>query len=207
MSLFGAAYAAPNKGITILYWFRSPKTLLNPPVNGQIQRLFKAFECFSSTFQGKFYFQRLFKTFLYILVLFKPVLTLLAQFRIHLTWTCSWAVLVPSLCCIRWRIGWWRTGVAGTSRSWVTTWVARDPRLLLLGWVSCELSWVAWSWVLWCSTWVPWACVWIRWVTGSTHTWHWHRKWLTYNRNTRLLLFSTFTNQIVPSNCISHFSK
>ena len=25
MSLFGAAYAAPNKGTTIVYWFRSPK--------------------------------------------------------------------------------------------------------------------------------------------------------------------------------------
>ena len=64
--LFGAAYAAPNKGTTILYWFRSPKTLLNPPVNGKIQGLFKAFECFSSTFQGKFNFQGLFKTVLYI---------------------------------------------------------------------------------------------------------------------------------------------
>ena len=73
MSLFGAAYAAPNKGSTILYRFRSPKTLLNPPVNGKIQGLFKAFECFSSTFQGKFNFQGLFKTVLYIQVLFKPV--------------------------------------------------------------------------------------------------------------------------------------
>ena len=36
---------------------RSPKTLLNPPVNSKIQGLFKAFECFSSTFQGKFNFQ------------------------------------------------------------------------------------------------------------------------------------------------------
>ena len=49
--LFGAAYAAPNKGTTILYCFRSPKTVLNPPVNGTIQGLFKVFECFSSTFQ------------------------------------------------------------------------------------------------------------------------------------------------------------
>ena len=55
--LFGAAYAARNKGVTILYWFRSPKTLLNPPVNGEIQGLFKAIECFSSAFQGNFYFQ------------------------------------------------------------------------------------------------------------------------------------------------------
>ena len=55
--VFGAAYAAPNKGTTILYCIRSPKTVLNPPVNGKIQGLFKAFECFSSTFQGKFNFQ------------------------------------------------------------------------------------------------------------------------------------------------------
>ena len=74
--LFGAAYAAPNKGTTIWYWFRPPKTLLNPPVNGKIQGLFKAFECFSSTFQGKSNFQGLFKTVLYIQVLFKPVWTL-----------------------------------------------------------------------------------------------------------------------------------
>ena len=33
--------------------------MLNPPVNGKIQGLFKAFECFSSTFQGKFNFQGL----------------------------------------------------------------------------------------------------------------------------------------------------
>ena len=53
--LFGAAYAAPNKDTTNLYRFRSPKTVLNP----------------SSTFQGKLYFQGLFKTVLYIQVLFK----------------------------------------------------------------------------------------------------------------------------------------
>ena len=53
------------------------KTLFNIPVNSQIQGLFKAFECFSSTFQGKFNFQGLFKTVLYIQVLFKPVQTLL----------------------------------------------------------------------------------------------------------------------------------
>ena len=38
--------------------------------------LFKALECFSSTFQGKFNFQGVFKTILYIQVLFKPVRTL-----------------------------------------------------------------------------------------------------------------------------------
>ena len=56
---------------------RSKKTLLNPPVNGKIQGLFKAFECFSSTFQGKFNFQGIFKKVLYIQVLFKPVRTLI----------------------------------------------------------------------------------------------------------------------------------
>ena len=50
--------------------------MLNPPVNDKIQGLVKAFECFSSTFQGKFYFQGLFKTVLYIQVLFNPVQTL-----------------------------------------------------------------------------------------------------------------------------------
>ena len=59
-------YAAPNKGTTILYWLRPKKTVLNPLANGKIQRLFKAFDCFSSTYQGKFYFQGLFKTVLYI---------------------------------------------------------------------------------------------------------------------------------------------
>ena len=49
--------------------------MLNPPVKGKIQGL-KSFECFSSTFQGKFNFQGLFETVLYIQVLFKPVRTL-----------------------------------------------------------------------------------------------------------------------------------
>ena len=52
------------------------KTQLTPPVNDKIQGLFKAFECFSSTIQGKFNFQGLSKTVLYIQVLFKPVRTL-----------------------------------------------------------------------------------------------------------------------------------
>ena len=51
--------------------------MLNSPVNGKIQELFKAFVCFSSSFQGKFNFQGLFKTILYIEVLFKPLRTLL----------------------------------------------------------------------------------------------------------------------------------
>ena len=71
--VFGAAYAAPNKG---KLWFRSPKTVLNPSVNGKNQGLFKTFECLLSTFRGKFNFKVLFKTVLYIQVLFKPVRTL-----------------------------------------------------------------------------------------------------------------------------------
>ena len=47
--------------------------MLNSPVNGKIQGLFKAFLCFSSTFQGKFNFQGLLKTILYVQELFKPV--------------------------------------------------------------------------------------------------------------------------------------
>ena len=41
--------------------FRSPKTLLNPPVNGKIQGLLKAFECFSSTFSRQILFSRTFQ--------------------------------------------------------------------------------------------------------------------------------------------------
>ena len=61
--LFGAAFAAPNKGTTIVhvYWFRSLSTVLSSTENRRIQGLFKAFEWFSSTFQGRFYFQGLFK--------------------------------------------------------------------------------------------------------------------------------------------------
>ena len=71
--LFGAAYAAPNKSTTILYRFRSPKTVLNPHVKGEIQDFSRPL----STFQGKFNFHGLFKTVLYIQVLFKPGQTLL----------------------------------------------------------------------------------------------------------------------------------
>ena len=59
--LLDAAFAAPNKGTTILYWCRSLSTVLIPTENRRIQGLFKAFEWFSSTFQGRFYFKGLFK--------------------------------------------------------------------------------------------------------------------------------------------------
>ena len=41
MPIFGAAYAAPNKGTTILYWFMSLSTVLSPTENCRIQGLFK----------------------------------------------------------------------------------------------------------------------------------------------------------------------
>ena len=44
--LFGAVYTAPNKGTTILYWFRSPMD--HPTENRKIQGLFKAIERFFS---------------------------------------------------------------------------------------------------------------------------------------------------------------
>ena len=42
--LFGAAFAAPNKGTTTLYGFRSLSTVLSPTENSRIKGLFKAFE-------------------------------------------------------------------------------------------------------------------------------------------------------------------
>ena len=42
--IFGAAYAAPNKGTTLSYLFRSLTTVLSPKENSGIQGLFKAFE-------------------------------------------------------------------------------------------------------------------------------------------------------------------
>ena len=77
--LFGAAYASRNKGTTILYWFRSPKTVLNPPVNGKIQGLSRSLSVFQEIFKAKL----IFKTVLYIQVLLKPVRTL--QWKIGLS--------------------------------------------------------------------------------------------------------------------------
>ena len=75
--IFGAAYVAPNeKKAPQFYTDLGLQRQLNPPVNGIIQGLFMAFEHFSSTFQGKFNFQGLFKITLYTQVLFKPVRTL-----------------------------------------------------------------------------------------------------------------------------------
>ena len=51
------------------------KTVLNPSVNGKIQGLFKAFDCFQVLFKANLIFKD-FKTVLYIQVLFKLVRTL-----------------------------------------------------------------------------------------------------------------------------------
>ena len=47
---FGAAFAAPNKGTVILYWFRSLSTVLCPTENRRIQGLSRHL----SDFQGLF---------------------------------------------------------------------------------------------------------------------------------------------------------
>ena len=73
--LFGAAYAAPNKGTTLLYGCRSPKTLLNPPVNGKIQEIFKPFEFFQVLFKVNL-ISEAFSRQSCIFILFKPVQTL-----------------------------------------------------------------------------------------------------------------------------------
>ena len=78
--LFGAAYAAQKKAPHFYTYLGLQNTELNPLANGKIEGLYKAFECFSTTFQGKFYFQGLFRTVLYFQVLFKPVLTLIIEF-------------------------------------------------------------------------------------------------------------------------------
>ena len=82
MPLFGAAVAAPNNGTTILYWFTSHSTVISPAENSRIQGLFKAFEWFFSTFQGRFNFQRLFKfkKALWIQVLFKQWIVIASSF-------------------------------------------------------------------------------------------------------------------------------
>ena len=123
MPIFGAAYAyaAPNKGTTILYWLWSPKTVLNPPVNGKIQGLFKALECFSRLFQGKVNFQGLFKTVLYIQVLFKPVWTLYFK---NIPLLCLYPSYSVCGSCPRW----WRVSARRRPHN-VTS--ASAPRILL----------------------------------------------------------------------------
>ena len=53
LSLFGAAYAAPNKGKIIFIPFLIPLSGLSDAENSKIQALFKALHWFSNTFQFK----------------------------------------------------------------------------------------------------------------------------------------------------------
>ena len=90
--LFGAAYAVPNKGKTILYWFRYLLTLLSPTENLRIQALFKAFEWLSSTFKAYFIFKdfsRKPSKFKYFLSLCQPCKEFLFSVR-------SWMFSSPS---------------------------------------------------------------------------------------------------------------
>ena len=57
--MVGVSYATPNEGTTILYGLRSPKTVLNPPVNGK----FKDFSWPLSVFQVLFKADLNFKDF------------------------------------------------------------------------------------------------------------------------------------------------
>ena len=52
--LFGAAYAAPNIGTTILYRFWSLSTVLSPTENSRVQGLFKVLSDFSVIFKADF---------------------------------------------------------------------------------------------------------------------------------------------------------
>ena len=61
---------------------------LNPPVNGKIQKLFKAFECFSSTFQANLIFKDFSRQsciFKYFSSLCEPWLPFA-----HLIWKWTW---------------------------------------------------------------------------------------------------------------------
>ena len=61
MPIFGAAYAAPNIGTTILYCFRSLSTALSSAENSRIQVLFKAFSVIFQYFSRQIYFSRNFQ--------------------------------------------------------------------------------------------------------------------------------------------------
>ena len=61
--LFGAAFAAPNKGTTILYWFRFLLTVLSSTENRRIQGLFKKFHDDLSDFPVLFKADLTFKDF------------------------------------------------------------------------------------------------------------------------------------------------
>ena len=57
MPLFGAAFAAPNKGTTILHWLRSLSTVLSPTENSRIQGLFRLLSDFPVLFKADLIFK------------------------------------------------------------------------------------------------------------------------------------------------------
>ena len=73
MPIFGAAYLHQIKAQQFYTDLGLLSTVLSPTENSRIQGIFKAFELFSSTFQGRFNFQGLSKKALLTQVLFKPV--------------------------------------------------------------------------------------------------------------------------------------
>ena len=79
-------------------------TVSNSPVNGKFQGLFMVFECFSSTFQGKFNFQGLIKTVRYIHYssTFKSVQTIASDFVVQHEHNGDFpgeAIIPPMRCC------------------------------------------------------------------------------------------------------------
>ena len=57
MPLFGAAFAAPNKGTTVLFRFRSLSTVLIPTENRRIRGLFMTFVWFPVLFKAYLFFK------------------------------------------------------------------------------------------------------------------------------------------------------
>ena len=55
--IFSAAYAAPNKGTAILYWFRSLSTVLSTTENSRFQGLFKFLSDFPVLFKTDLIFK------------------------------------------------------------------------------------------------------------------------------------------------------
>ena len=96
--LFGAAYAAPNIGTTILYWFRPPKTLLKPLQMVKFKDFSRPLSVFSSTFQDIPFkdFSRQSCIFKYFSSLCKPCTIFSTKYLINvqgLHW-CRWYKIV-----------------------------------------------------------------------------------------------------------------
>ena len=85
--LFGAAYAAPNKGTTILYRFRPPKNSVESSCKMvKFKDFSRPLSVFQVLFKANFIFKDFSKTVLYIQVLFKPVRSL----SIHVVQLTNW---------------------------------------------------------------------------------------------------------------------